>query len=495
MRRLDIQGWMGHPRLTAVVVAAAALLLFAFLTYPTIDADEGYFFHGGVNALSSGRPGFPWADALYGRPHLYIPLNSLDTLANWPLAYLPQPLWLVCGRLLSALVVCLGVLLLYLQRREKATTHAGIWIFLATCLPLILMARVIRPDGFAFLGICCALALAPVQRRVAAFAAGLVIALVVLTHVIHGGLAAVTIFGLIIFSPATSAGTKTQRALIYCFGAAVPVAIFYLVYALFEEPSAILQDMNILLASAPRYVTSLSPLENVVAWVRHMQGQANLWPLLLFTSIAILTPSGKGGDEAAATRYLKAALLGILFFWIFIYPKKAFTIVVLLLPIAVVVLCASRTRPWPRLATWGLVVCLAANTVLVARYHWRLLQLPDGYEQVAAIAAELERQYLSRPGVAVLGKLWLVFSLPPNVVLWDITAFPMVLGEGSGRDAGIAAAVARSDAVVLEWQAGEWGDDLQAEMAKYLAKAGWRQVSVPIARYFQPQEAQIFLPP
>ena len=488
----------GRCRQVAFVIAAgAAAVLFAFLALPTIDFDEGYFFQAGVQALQTGKPGFPWADAVYGAPHLYIPLNSLDPLLNWQLAYLPQQWWLPAGRSISAVAVSLAVvmLLVFQGAARPGWLRLAVCFFVATCLPLLLIGRVIRPDGISFLGVCAALMLAFRPGRAAPFITGLVIALVVLAHVVHGVLATAIVFGMIAWSPAASAGLRARRLLLYGCGVALPVMLFYGVYGLIESPATIWRDASGLLAAAPRSVSSLSPVENIVAWAGYISGQANVWPLLLFAGLAVSVPSGALAPERAVIRFLKAVILCLLLFWIFLYPKKSYSIVVLLLPVAGIVLLSSRAAVWPVVARWGLVLCVAANTALALRYHWRLLHEPAAYAQLAPIVAELDRQNVNRPQAAIMGKLWLVFALRPDVTLWDITVFPSKLDRPSGSRHGIDAAIRRSDAVVLERQEGGWIDNQQTEIAKHLAQAGWRQVSVRTVRYFQPLEARIFLPP
>jgi hypothetical protein len=90
MRSADAGIHGGRNGIPAVVLGASASLLLAFIAWPTIDHDEGYFFQAALHATKTGLPGFPWTDAYYGAHHLYIPLNSLDVIVNWPLAYLPR---------------------------------------------------------------------------------------------------------------------------------------------------------------------------------------------------------------------------------------------------------------------------------------------------------------------------------------------------------------------------------------------------------------------
>ena len=476
-------------------LAAAALLLFAFLTWPTIDFDEGYFFQSGVLATITGRPGFPWTNAYYGAPHLYVPLNSLDSLLSWPLAYLPQNCWLLAGRLVSALAVCAGVLVLR-RRQPKLGLNpgqAGALLFLVTCLPLILLARTLRPDGLAFLGTCVGLALALTPSRVANFCAGLVVALTALAHAVHGALAGAMVLGMLVFIPALSMREFVNRVLLYCCGAAIPIALFYGMYCAVEKPAAVWHDINLMLSFTPRYVASLDPAENLAAWTTYIRGQANTWPLLLFAIVALFVPAGAGSPKHAIL-FLKAAIIAVLVFWIFFYPKKAYTIAVPLLPAAYFVSIAARPERWPRPLCWALIACLVANAALVGRYHWRLLHKPTGMEELAPVARELERQGVLRAHAAVMGKLWLLFALPRDVTLWDVTAFPVILGKASGLAPGIDQAIRLSDAVILEWQDGHWADDTQAEIAAHLVHAGWRQVPVATSRYFQPAELKLFLP-
>jgi len=477
-----------------LILAAGALLLFYFIAAPTIDFDEGYFFQPGLHALKSGKPGFPWTDALYGAPHLYIPLNSLDPLVNWPLAYLPPPWWLLSGRLLSALAVCLGVIVLYAGRRESGRDYlqTGVLLFLATCLPLILIGRQIRPDGLAFFGFCAALLLASKPQRRWTFAAGLLIGLVALAHAIHGLLAGAVILGMVLLSPPSSIAGAVKRALVYVVGASIPIVVFYGVYCAIEGPASVWRDANLLMALTPHYVSSLAPGDNFMAWANYVRSQANTWPLLGFALLALLTPI-EAAAPGLATRFLKAAIVGLLIFWIFFYPKKAYTIVVLLLPMAIVLYYSARNA-WPRLFGLAFVLCLAANTALLVRYHWRLLEQPGGMAEVAPILGELKQQGAIRPGAAVMGKLWLVFALPRDVTLWDVGVFPLMLGKNSSASAGFDEAIRRSDAVVLERDGDGWMDAGQAELARHLAAAGWREVPVQTRRYFQPAEISIFLP-
>jgi hypothetical protein len=480
-----------------LVLAASAALLLAFIAWPTIDFDEGYFFQGGVQATQTGLVGFPWADAPNGAPHLYIPLNALDSLLNWPLTYLPQRWWLVAGRLISALAVCAGVLLLYREQRRHAPSRRqfAVLLLLTTCLPLILCGRTIRPDGIAFLGVCAALVLAAKQDNAAAFGAGLAVSLTALAHAVHGVVAGCVVLGFLLFLPAPTLRAVRKRASVYCAGALIPIVLFYAAYCAIETPASIWREVNLLVSLTPRYVTSFAPGENIAAWLQVLRGQANMWPLIPFALVAVLVRSDSSSPQIAAVRFLKIAVVVILLFWIFLYPKKAYSAVVPLLPVACLILFSCTVERWPRLLSAALLVCLAANAALVARYHWRLLGQPTGTQQIIPVARALEREGVLRPHAAIMGKLWLLFVLPRDVTLWDVTVFPVVLGNASGQSAAIDKAIRRSDAVVLEWQDGHWLDALQAQLAARLAQDGWRETSVPISRYFQPSEIRIFVPP
>jgi hypothetical protein len=483
--------------LELLFLAASAALLLAFIAWRTIDFDEGYFFQGGVQATQTGLIGFPWADALNGAPHLYIPLNALDSLLNWPLAYLPQRWWLIAGRLISALAVCAGVLLLYREQRRHAPSRhqLAVLLFLTTCLPLILCGRTIRPEGIAFLGVCAALVLAAKQDNAAAFGAGLAVSLTVLAHAVHGVLAGCVILGFLLFLPAPTLRAALKRAGVYCAGVLIPIVLFYAVYCALETPASVWREANLLVSLTPRYVTSFAPGENIAVWLQVLRGQANMWPLILFALVAVMVPSDWSSPQIAAVRFLKIAIVAILLFWIFLYPKKAYGAVVPLLPVACLILFSCTAARWPRLLSGALIVCLAANAALVARYHWRLLGQPTGTQQILPVAQALEREGVLLPHAAIMGKLWLLFVLPRDVTLWDVTVFPVILGKASGQSAAIEQAIRRSDAVALEWERGHWLDALQAQLAARLAQDGWRDTSVSVARYFQPGEIRIFVPP
>jgi hypothetical protein len=476
------------------ILIGAAVLLLAALTWPTIDFDEGYFFQAGVHATQTGKLGFPWADAYYGSRHVYVPLNSLVSILNWPLAYLPQSWWLFAGRLLSASAICAGVALLYVrQRRSPASLYqTGILLFAATCLPLILYGRTIRPDGLAFFGVCCALFLAFLNSGLTAFGAGLAIAFTALAHAVHGALAGCVVFGLLAFLPVPSGRAVIKRLLAFCIGVATPVVLFYGVYCLVEQPISVWHDVNLLVRLAPRTVSSFAPIENIAAWLMNERGQANMWPLLMFAILAVLVPTDASSQNATTVRFLKVSIIAVLLFWVFLYPKKSYSAAVLLLPMSCFILFSCRVARWPRLLTAALAICIIANSALVGRYHWRLFHQPTGMQQIAPIAGALNRVGVMRPHAAIMGKLWLLFALPRDVTLWDVTVFPRMLGLASGLQGGIAEAIRRSDAVVLEREGNGWADGLQAASAGQMTDAGWRHVTVRTSRYFQPIDIEIF---
>lgn len=477
-----------------LVLLAGAVLLLAFLTWPTVDFDEGYFFHAGVHATQSGRPGLPWMDLAHGGPHVYLPLNGLVPLIDWPLAYLPQRWWLFAGRLVSAVAVCAGILLLYAQHRAHARSvvQAGVVVFMATCLPLLLIGRMIRPDAVAFLCLCLALYLAFARRS--GLATGLAVAFAFLAHGVHGFLAGLIMFGAVAALPASSARDRVARLGAYGAGAALPVVLFYGVYCLFETPQAILDDARYLIGSTPHWVGSYAPGENIAAWFSFVRAQASLWPLFLFAALAVAVPTDAAHQNRAAIRVLKAAIVGVMLFWIFIYAKKSYSVVVVLLPLACTVLFAARPR-WPRLLACTLIVCLCASLALTARYHWRLAHRPPGLAQLAPVAEALARDGLTRPGARVLGKLWLLFVLPPDVTLWDAAAMPLYLGRTGGWQAGIKEAVAQSDGVIVDTEGVAPLDGYQAEIYAQAADLGWRATRVRTQRYFVPAEVVILAPP
>lgn len=489
---------VGRTDFQVALLCAAAALFLGFLAYPPINIDEGYFFQAGLHAAQTGKPGFPWADRVYGVWHVFIPFNALVSLLCWPLAYLPQLWWLIAGRLLSALAVCIGVVLLYrLQRwRPLGLQQAGVLLFLATCLSLFECGRLIRPDGVAFLFFCIALFLLFVRDEPPTLAVGITVALTILSHGVDGFLEAWIIAAVVAVLPAASLRARVGRLIAYVIGGTAPIVLFYSAYSLAEPPLTIWHDAEFLFAWAPRWVSSYAPLPNILAWFAFVRSQSSIWPMLAFAALAVLAPTDSSAPKIAAIRVLKVAIVAVMLFWIFLYAKKAYYIVAVLLPMAFVVLSAVSAPRWPRPVAWMLALCVLANSALVARYHWRLLFQPTAIQQIEPLTAALRREGLLRPHAVILAKRWLVFVLPRDVTLLDIDLLPLALAQRAGdQRVGIEQAVADSDGVVVDTERGEPLDAHQASIFAAAIDKGWRTIRVRTVRYFVPAEMDVLLPP
>src|ERR1700680_3022987 len=82
-------------------------ILLAFISFPTIDHDEGFFALQARHFWTSGHIGFVWTDIFFGRGEMFFPLNSLTPMLDLA----PSYLWgsaLFWGRLVSAACVLIG---------------------------------------------------------------------------------------------------------------------------------------------------------------------------------------------------------------------------------------------------------------------------------------------------------------------------------------------------------------------------------------------------
>jgi hypothetical protein len=475
------------------ILAAAVLLIFGFLLSPTVDFDEGYFFQSAVHATRTGFLGFPWTDAYFGGHHLYIPLNSLVPVLNWPLAYLPNPYWLLAGRSLSALAVCGGLLILLRERNVEGSTFVqhGSVLFGAFCLPLLFIARTIRPEALAFLGFCIALYFARRTRRRDWLLSGVAAGLVVLAHTVHGGLVCLIILAFLAFAPASSWKQCVQRVVVGGLGITLPLVAFYGTYLAVEGLSILWEEMKLLIILTP-HISTLSPMVQWSNWTSNILGQINLVPLLAFAVLAVVVPISSDNSRYREIVLFKIFIVGFFLFWIFLYPKKSLSPVVLLLPLSWLIFAATSGERWRSLFAWGLAICIGTNVILLGRYHWRLLQDRSGLQQIAPIARVLEEHGLLRPNTTLLTKIWLVFALPPDITLWDITVFPRMMRERLGQYEGLKEALRRSDAVVMERADGRWIDQQQAELADHLKATTWQTFIVQTNRYFAPVEIVVF---
>jgi hypothetical protein len=477
------------------LLTLTAIDLAGFLTQPTIDFDEGWFFQSAVHATKTGVPGFPWSDVYFEKSVPYIPLNSLVPLVNWPIAFLPETMWLIVGRLVSATAVLCGLIVLlfggqYKMARRNQYAAAALVLL---CHPLLLHGRMIRPEALAFFTFCAALTFAQQPRLRAAFLGGIAAGLCVLVHLIHGALAVLVIAACPAVMPAIMIKQRLAQVFLVLVGAFLPIALFYSWYVSIAGVATVWQQIAMLVAMAPRSVTSYSLNEHLVAWLSYISAQLNLVPLLGMAAVALIVPVNSNDPRARFTRLFQAAIIGFMIFWIFVYPKKAFSPVVLLLPLVWFIFGGALGETRRKVLLVGLSACLLANVILLARYHWRIIHDENGQQQLVPIQTQLEEQGLLRPKTRIMAKLWLVFALPADVTLWDITVFPRILWMRLGNDKGTIAALDRTDAVVLERVNAEWVDRQQAAIAEYCRAQGWEESHVLTTRYFTSLEAVIFI--
>jgi hypothetical protein len=481
-------------RVFLLCVAAAGVLVF--LSRPTIDFDEGFFFQTAIHAVQTGTPGFPWTDAFFGKSVPFIPLNSLLPLINWPLAYLPQAWWLFAGRLVSLVSVIGALIILFFSLAEvrRTSTDYAIAFFAATCLPLWLHARLIRPEALLLLTFCAALALVHRPSNLRIFVAGVLCGAAILLHTIQG-----PIIALIVVAAAVTGHFDSRviiKLLLLGCGVVLYLLSFYGWYIRLVGMADLQRQIVLFAGNTPLSASSHQPWAQFSAWLSYIRGQLNVIPLLGVALIAMVAPFISSNSETYRVRLFQLGIIGLMIFWIFLYPKKAFSPVVVLLPLAWYILTAVRfTRTTQKVVLTALMVCIAANAILSLRYHFRLLRAEPSRTGPEAVCNILSEAGIFQKRGRVIAKLWLVFSVPQTVEVWDVTVAPKFVPAVLSGDRRETMPQQPADAVVLESENGSFIDQNQAEIAQYCRNSHWRETTVHTTRYFTPLDLNIFIRP
>lgn len=477
------------------ILSIAAILILVYLMRPSVDFDEGFFFQTAVRATTTGVPSFPWTDVYFKHKVPYIPLNSLLPAVNWVLAHLSSQRWLFAARLLSvaAVVAALAFLAFSVRPPEKEKTGPYLLMaFVISCLPLWLVARQVRPEAVLFLFFVGAFLLAQKDGLWPAFACGILAGLCLLTHAIHGVLISILLVSWVVIDAGVETRSRHLRMTALISGAFLPVVTFYGVYSAKVGTGEAWRQIMLFVSLTPRNVISADPYHQILAWLSHIRGQLNLVPLLGVAALSIIAPVGASRIEVRRTRFLQIAVVVFLIFWIFIYPRKSFSPVIILLPIIFNILIKARGgKRWRRFGLTGLGICLVANLMLSLRYHWRLARSKSGLEELAPIVAELDREHVLDRKAGVMAKLWLVFAVPSDTTIWDITVWPTV----APKEQDLETIFSPLDAVVTECDGDQCADKEQGAIAAYCRRHTWREVKVSTTHYFQPLDLVVFTPP
>jgi hypothetical protein len=499
-RQAGFESARNHLALRAAFFLSAGVVL-AFIAFPTIDHDEGFFALLANHFWTRGHMGFAWTDLFFGRGEMFFPLNSITPLLNLAPAYWWESA-LFWGRMTSAACVLAGQFVLIGMVIDRIPSTGVRWLIALSwfsSLPLWLSARMIRPDAAAFLAVVLVLKFSLDRRTyLSDFSAGIFAGLAFLAHNIHGCFA-ILLLACVIF--ATAGRQAFKRLAAAAAGTALIAGGFFLWYGMHVGFASLLQQVSLFARFTPRTVTGFSPAHHLAAWVNQVIGQANWMPLLGIAALALLFPLPLPKSPARTiVLALKLAIFLELLVWVFVYPRKALSPACFLLPVAITALSlAWQNAPRPsvnRFAMIALSVLLLGNLLLSIRYHARLFKYPKAVESLAPVRTALQRSgALDSDHPQVLSKLWLSFVLPGAVSTYDVTLFPVMERYGYSGPDSLADRLSRMDAAVLEWDGHQFIDDMQVGLADFYRQRGWHEMTVSAPRYFMPGELIIFTRP